>query len=408
MGAGASTVEAEGKEIDADVLGAFRALQDAYEPLKTEADDGKVLAALQTAFAARSTSSGSNDTALAGALAELEGAIAGLNKLSVMDVSVVRTLAQRPPQMEGMCLLVLYLKPGGVEHTEDWEGCKAMLGASDFLQQLKEYPKDSITQNMMSKVKTALQNPKMTRANMKKTNILCYNLMVWLEAIVNYYDAASSTNSTPEQEQGRDLDREDEDSAARQERNAEFRAHCGAYVRGKSKVNQVKARQLLEEHPGGLDVNGCDADGWTALHHAAGEGHNKVVMWLASPTGGVQASLDVAAADGCTPLWVACHNGHRAVVEILLRLGADADLRGRPEGEPETTPALAARRNRNPGIADVVDAENRLRAASGGTRLKAERAGKLELVDFKETLRDEIVSFNAAHTGDEGGSDSAK
>ena len=146
-------------------------------------------------------------------------------------------------------------------------------------------------------------------------------------------------------------------------------------------------------------MDACDADGWTAVHHAAGEGHNKVVMWLASPGGDVRANVDVAAADGCTPLWVACHNGHRPVVELLLRLGADAELRGRPAGEAEsTTPALAARRNRNPGIADIVDAENRLRAASGGARLEAERVGDLELVEFKETLRDEIVSFNAAHT----------
>ena len=64
------------------------------------------------------------------------------------------------------------------------------------------------------------------------------------------------------------------------QRNAQFRAHCGAYTGGKSRVNQVKARQLLEQHPGGVDVDACDADGWTAVHHAAGEGHNKVVMWL--------------------------------------------------------------------------------------------------------------------------------
>ena len=65
------------------------------------------------------------------ALAELEAAGRGLDQRSEMDVSVVRTLARRPPRMEAVCLLVLYLKPGGAAHSEDWEGCKAMLAAME-------------------------------------------------------------------------------------------------------------------------------------------------------------------------------------------------------------------------------------------------------------------------------------
>ena len=54
---------------------------------------------------------------------------------------------------------------------------------------------------------------------------------------------------------------------------------------------------------------------FTALHHAAQEGHPEVVrLLLACPRFGRENSKDI---DGCTALWTACMRGHTEVVRVL-------------------------------------------------------------------------------------------
>ena len=105
-----------------------------------------------------------------------------------------------------------------------------------------------------------------------------------------------------------------------------------------------------------------------------------MVQWLVED---FHATVDLKAPDECTALWTACFNGHRDVVSYLLRIGADDTVQGKPPGyvfvctlfslssyhvsfshlsvainfryrEPVQSPAMAARRNRHPGIADFV------------------------------------------------------
>ncbi len=70
----------------------------------------------------------------------------------------------------------------------------------------------------------------------------------------------------------------------------------------------------------------------------------------------------------------------------MLRFGADESIRGRPEGEPVQTPAFAARRNGNPGIADLVDLEASLRALDP-TRRSRQQALEMSLEEFRESHR---------------------
>ena len=142
-----------------------------------------------------------------------------------------------------------------------------------------------------------------------------------------------------------------EEFGARQERNAEFLVACGKYHKGSTSGDLKRASILFDR---GVDVDFIDSDGWSALFYAAGEGHLKLVQWLIEDWA---ATIDMKAPDECTPLWTAAFNGKRDVVSFLLRLGADVSIIGKPTDEPAQSCALAARRNRHPGIGDLIDFE---------------------------------------------------
>ena len=76
-------------------------------------------------------------------------------------------------------------------------------------------------------------------------------------------------------------------------------------------------------------------------------------------------------------------------MQYLLRVGADEKIRATPEGEAPSIPAMAARRNRNPGIADLVDTETELRALDP-TRIERELAREISAEEFKETILSKI------------------
>jgi hypothetical protein len=109
----------------------------------------------------------------------------------------------------------------------------------------------------------------------------------------------------------------------------------------------------------------------------------RLVQWLVEDWG---ATVDLRAPDNCTPLWTACFNGKRDVVSYLLRVGADDTIVGTPPGEPAQSPALAARRNRNPGIADFVDFEAELRRGDPSRRPR-QVARQMTKEEFRESMR---------------------
>jgi ankyrin repeat protein/ppGpp synthetase/RelA/SpoT-type nucleotidyltranferase len=97
------------------------------------------------------------------------------------------------------------------------------------------------------------------------------------------------------------------------------------YACGKGDLQSVK--RLLKD---GVDVNAKDDYGWTALHYASQNGHDKVVEQLL-----VKDGVDVNATDndGLTALRCASQGGHDKVVEqILVKDGVDmnaTDNKGR-------------------------------------------------------------------------------
>jgi hypothetical protein len=102
-------------------------------------------------------------------------------------------------------------------------------------------------------------------------------------------------------------------------RNSKFIAACGAHDKdtGTPKANLAQAQTLFNQ---GVDVDFQDADMWTALFHASGEGHLHVVEWLIEKC---NATVDMKDGEGCTPLWVACFNGRRNVVQVCHIFSSD-------------------------------------------------------------------------------------
>ena len=169
------------------------------------------------------------------------------------------------------------------------------------------------------------------------------------------------------------------------QRCTEFVIACGKYDKASrsARANLGRARALFSEFEAPENVNFADDDGWSAAHHVCGEGHLAVLEFLTEST---PINLNLVDSSGCTPLWYAAFNDKRDCVKHLLRFGADESIKGQPEGEPLSSPALAARRNRHPGIGDLIDAEAELRKADP-ERIAKQRSGDMSVEEFRESLR---------------------
>jgi hypothetical protein len=86
---------------------------------------------------------------------------------------------------------------------------------------------------------------------------------------------------------------------------------------GRNDISQVK--NLLDE---GLDVNGKNKNGWSALMIAASQGNIEMLKLLIEKG----AAVDEKNAQGQTPLIFAAHWGHADVVRLLIQQGVNVNL----------------------------------------------------------------------------------
>nr|CCA14061.1 PREDICTED: similar to hCG1811879 putative [Albugo laibachii Nc14] len=132
------------------------------------------------------------DAALLEALPAVEAAAAALQDLSKADLTEIKSFASPPALVMSVCMCVLILKPTGQELDLDWKGAKVMLSNPNLLMLLKEYEKSRISSKMISKMKTFLKNPDLNIENMKSISKAGSGLLVWLLAMVKYYDIAKN------------------------------------------------------------------------------------------------------------------------------------------------------------------------------------------------------------------------
>jgi ankyrin repeat protein len=129
---------------------------------------------------------------------------------------------------------------------------------------------------------------------------------------------------------------------ANQQINLELRAPNGntALMMAAFKGNKVFVAALLAR---GALVN---QKGWAALHYAAAGGHADIAALLLDK----HASIDAESPGRQTPLMIAAREGHEAVVDLLLKEGADARL---ANTDGQTAAQLALSRDK-PRIAQAI------------------------------------------------------
>jgi uncharacterized protein len=163
-----------------------------------------------------------------------------------------------------------------------------------------------------------------------------------------------------------------------------------------SQGNLATVRSLLEEN---VDVNAAQGDGMTALHWAAFRDELDMAKLLVERKPNVEAETRV---DSVTPLVLASRNGSAAMIDLLLKAGADPDkatsthvtplMSAAGAGEPSAVKALVdagadvnARESTNGQTALMFAAwENRAEAI----RLLVSRGANAGLTSFI-TLLDE-------------------
>jgi uncharacterized protein len=92
----------------------------------------------------------------------------------------------------------------------------------------------------------------------------------------------------------------------------------------KAAIKQGAVGELERLLVAGADVNARDEHGQTGLMIAVMAGHSPAVEWLI----GQRADLDHTAKYGLSALMLAVINGHVNLVRLLVRAGANHDLRG--------------------------------------------------------------------------------
>ena len=94
-------------------------------------------------------------------------------------------------------------------------------------------------------------------------------------------------------------------------------------------------RALLKQ---GADVNAAQGDGMTALHWAASSGDLELVQMLMYAGANLRAATRL---NGYTPLFLAGREGQAAIIETLLKAGAEADVRSSTGSTPLMLAAAA-------------------------------------------------------------------
>lgn len=132
------------------------------------------------------------------AMPDLLAAESSLKTLNKNDISEVRSM-KRPPAgvifvVETICI-VKGIKPRkipgnmpGEKVTDYWEPGRNMLSDShEFLTSLLNFDKDSITQEMIEKLKMYITNPQFQPVKVAKVSKACKSLCMWVHAMYKYY-----------------------------------------------------------------------------------------------------------------------------------------------------------------------------------------------------------------------------
>ncbi|CAM9103575.1 unnamed protein product [Discosporangium mesarthrocarpum] len=193
------------------------------------------------------------DEALMEALPVVEAAAAALENLDKKDLDEIKAFTNPPQLVKDVSMQCCLLRPGGEKYDETWADAKKMLSNSKLLDNLKNYPKDSITDKMIKGVKKYLKNPNLNIENMKSVSKAGLGLLTWVTAITKYYDIAK--NVEPLRLKVRDMEKAQQqatkDLAELMELlsklNAEISELNANYEKANSELSQLQLQASLME-----------------------------------------------------------------------------------------------------------------------------------------------------------------
>lgn len=138
------------------------------------------------------------DIALAECMPILESALRALEVLNKDDISKMKK-GSNPPQlvkdvMEAVCILLKVEPPRKQDPNtmkmvpQWWEASMKVLSKSEFLEELREYDKSTMTEKMIKELQKFVQNPEFNVENMKnKISSAAAGLCAWTLAMEKFY-----------------------------------------------------------------------------------------------------------------------------------------------------------------------------------------------------------------------------
>lgn len=129
------------------------------------------------------------DEALMEALPAVEAASQALENLDKNDLTELKAFTNPPPAVKNLCMQLVCLKPTGEKLEESWNDAKKLLGNSQLLSLLKNYPKDDLTDKQIKRVNKYFSE-ELTLEKMANVSKAGYGLLTWVVAIVKYYEVA--------------------------------------------------------------------------------------------------------------------------------------------------------------------------------------------------------------------------
>ena len=123
---------------------------------------------------------------LAIAMPALEKAMEEVEKLDKASVSEVKAYTKPPALVETVLQAVMIL----FGKATDWGTAKKVIGESNFLQEIKRYDKDHVSQATANKIKKYVEMPSFSKEEVKKVSGAAAALCVWVHAIYIYANVA--------------------------------------------------------------------------------------------------------------------------------------------------------------------------------------------------------------------------
>lgn len=112
----------------------------------------------------------------------VEDAVKALDALNKKDISEVKSYGRPPPKIEKVMEAVLIL----LGKEPNWENAKKVLGESTFLNDLKNFDRDHVSDKTLKRIAIYTKNPELEPNKVAVVSLACKSLMEWILAIENY------------------------------------------------------------------------------------------------------------------------------------------------------------------------------------------------------------------------------